>query len=242
MVQHFKRCFDYEFLRKVDGKGRILFEVEYECSFLKINVRDIFQQHMDSQILITDIINLIIEYVKYNKHQQLKQFIFDYYNQSLSGLYYSKWHRTTNVAILCGDIENLELFWGLVYYYGGNPWFSDHLYYAAEFGNLKMFQHVLYAYNNYVEHEHEEISIKKLKDLALKNIDQTVNNFIDKLFDGIPKLLKDGDTFSGCPEGEIEDCQHELKLWDPNEDCEYQKNQLKIALLYFTNLNKLINQ
>ena len=244
MVQHFKHNFDYEFLRNIDRKGHILADEEYECNFLKINVRYIFRQHLNLKILVVDIINLVDKYVKYNKHQQLKQFIFNYVNQlNYSNVFYPKWNHTIYVAIQIGDIESLEFLWGLAYFYGSNTWFLSHLYYAAQHGNLKIFQHILYAYSNYMKHEYEGISIRTLKDLALQNNNKTVKNFINSLFDGIPQLLKDKDTFYGCSNGVIQDCQNELRSRNSNDDYyTYQENHLKIATLYFNNLNKFIHQ
>ena len=244
MVQHFKQNFDYEFLRKTNGKGRILSDEEYECCFLKINVKDVFQQHVNSKFLVVDIINLVDKYVKYNKFQQLKQFIFDYDNQPSSWDFYQEYNRVIHVAIKCNDIEYIEFLWGKDNFYGGSADYTDGLYYACEYGNLITCQHILYTYCNcgFIE-LNGYASIKKMKNLASLNSDKSVKLFIDCLFDGISEILEDGDTFYGCHNEKIEDCQSELATLDPNdEEYIYEQNELKFATLYFNNLNKFIHQ
>lgn len=244
MVQHYKRNFNYDFLRKNNGKGRILCDEEYECSFLKINVKDLFQPYVDLKILVMDVINLIDGHVKYNKHQQLKQFIFDFDNQPHYGLeFYQKYNHSIHVAIQCQDIESLEFLWGMDedYHILGND-HIDNLYYACEYGTLKTFQHVLYSYCNYVDYSDDckFVSIEKMKELALLNIDSSVKIFIDQLFIGLIDLLEDKDKFYGCHNENIEKLQFELQSLDPNDDMyEYEQNNIKIAIIYFTNLRQL---
>ena len=242
MVQHFKQHLDYKFLKQIDGNGRILSDSEYECDFLKINVKDLFQQYVNSKILIADIINLIDEYVKYNKYQLLKQFIFNHQNQlNYYRLeFYQKYNYSLYVAIRYQDIESWECLWGLVFDH--SSLLLDNVYYAAEFGNLKTFQHILYAYNNYPEYI-SYMSIKKLKDLALRNVDKNVKIFIDKLFEGISELLEDNNSFSGCYDEEIKDCQSLIDNASPNDsDYKFLQKNLEIVTLYFDNLNKFIHQ
>lgn len=98
--------------------------------------------------------------------------------------------RMVDAAIRKGNIPALEILWqGIGFmdcYSNGN--YEDDLVYAAKFGNLKMFQHILYAYGNYGSSSGDikDVSYKKLVAAAEKNPDTSVLKFIKHIdiFDG----------------------------------------------------------
>ena len=63
-----------------------------------------------------------------------------------------------NSAIVSNNIDGLAILWKGVYYCGSNPDFENDVYLAAEFGNLKMFEHTLYGYIHYATLEDLESS------------------------------------------------------------------------------------
>lgn len=84
---------------------------------------------------------------------------------------YEKYQSMINSAIVSNNIDGLAILWKGVYYCGSNPDFENDVYLAAEFGNLKMFEHTLYGYIHYATLEDlEELEYIKLKGLAKTNI------------------------------------------------------------------------
>lgn len=111
-----------------------------------------------------------------NKIEDLKKFAKALYNQDYKFFHdtYDKYLNMTIVAIKFNNLLALEVLWRLV-----EPNYSDYLCDAAEFGNLKTFQHCLYGFMNYAVFDPSDpISYQKLKDLASKNSDPNVLEYI----------------------------------------------------------------
>lgn len=85
-----------------------------------------------------------------------------------------------NLSIKSNNLKALNILWNGIYYHDrDNPDFLSHLYTAAEFGNLQMFQHCLYAYKNYAQlNEPDEINMHELLNLAGKNVNKDVLDYI----------------------------------------------------------------
>ncbi len=83
-------------------------------------------------------------------------------------------------AIKLGNLSGLVVLWDGFYYHDLQPDYETDVYTAAEFGNLQMFQHVLYGYMNYEAVDGvENLKFDKLKALASKNCCIDVLEFIE---------------------------------------------------------------
>lgn len=86
-------------------------------------------------------------------------------------------------AIENNDLDSLEVLWQGIYFHDRtNPDYEKDVYTATEFGNIKTFQHVLYAYMNYNTLDGvEPLEYTKLLQLATKNKNNEILNLINEL-------------------------------------------------------------
>ena len=124
------------------------------------------------------------------KSDDLARFVRTYYSQDWSkwtlnqfGDSWSSYQGLINAAIKSDNLMGLETLWQGIYFHDrANPDYTTDVYTAAEFGNLKMLQHVLYGYMNYnTLDEVEDLEYAKLKELAAKNSHQDVLEFVESI-------------------------------------------------------------
>jgi len=132
-----------------------------------------------------------------DKIEELKKFAVAFYNQEFeifnkkySNFYnqefeifnkkYSNFLNMRVVAIKANNLLALEVLWQVVYYMDrDSPSYENTLEEAAEFGNLKTFQHCLHAFMNAIAiNGTESMDYTLLKTLAEKNSDSNVLKYL----------------------------------------------------------------
>lgn len=122
--------------------------------------------------------------------EMLKRFISSHYDQDTDDWktidFDNSWNQyqsMINEAIKAGNLESLEILWQGIYWHDrDNPDYETDVYTAAEFANLKMFQHVLYSYmNNRTLNGVDALEYHRLYNLATKNHNPDVLRFIEHL-------------------------------------------------------------
>lgn len=114
--------------------------------------------------------------------EQLKRLTRTHYAPS-----YQQYQNMINLAIKANNLPGLEVLWQAMYHYDNDsPDYEHNVYVAAEFGQLKTFQHVLYAYLNYHYQDDDPddldpLSFSKLKSLATLNPDEAILHYINLL-------------------------------------------------------------
>lgn len=86
-----------------------------------------------------------------------------------------------DTAIKFNNLDGLMVLWNGIYYHDrDNPDYLNDVYVAAQFGNLKTFQHVLHGYMNYLTNNGvDPVDYIILKHLCKMNKD--TKDFIDKM-------------------------------------------------------------
>ncbi len=118
-----------------------------------------------------------------SRADDLMRFVRTYYKSDYEEFHYEQYRNMIKTAIKSNNLRALEILWQGIYYHDvANPDYESNLLVAAEFSNLRTFQHVIYACMNYrtLNYSHG-IKHKKLKELALKNPDQSIANLVNAL-------------------------------------------------------------
>ena len=86
-------------------------------------------------------------------------------------------------AIKSNNLQGVKLLWNGIYFHDrDNPYYEHDVEVAAEFGNLKTFQYILYGYmNNNTLNPKDSLSYTKLIELATRNLNCDVLRFINSL-------------------------------------------------------------
>ena len=224
--------------------------IDHECDFMKLKTKEILIDFIKSGKLIDDIVKLIDIYVENDKRKKLEQFIIKYGNYPFEFKNKAKYREMIKIAIEYSDIQSFYLLFGGLGYVGISSidGFSEMSYYSVRFGNIPQICQILYYYDIYKWSRNGSLSIKKLKELASLNPNKSVKVFIDKLFEGIPELLNDRDTFNGLYYAHEEDYDESLSsswkclLEGDNEMYKSVMKELKLYKRYLTNFNKLIQK
>jgi hypothetical protein len=123
-----------------------------------------------------------------SRKEELILFVRSYYHQNMDGWTFKdfqksgeKYNDMINSAIKSGNIDGLEILWQGIYFHDrANPDFQSNVYYAIEFGNLKMLQQVLYGYMNYLTLDFVEyLDYDKMVKLSKKNPHPLIREFIE---------------------------------------------------------------
>lgn len=120
--------------------------------------------------------------VNVNDLNQVAKFAKTFYNQDLNSILESsfKYQKVIDEAIKSNNLDTLEVLWSGIYYHDvKSPNYEYDVYTAANYGNLRTFQHVLYAYMNYSTYDGvENLNYNQLLNIAQ---DQDVLRFIRHL-------------------------------------------------------------
>lgn len=125
-----------------------------------------------------------------SKSDSLKRYVRTYYDADFSKFrrqdfdhHWEEYQGRITAAISSNDLEGLNILWKGIYYHDrDNPDFEFDTYTAAEFGNLRTFQHVLYGYWYYHQLNHrEQLDCERLVNLARKNPNPEVLSYIETI-------------------------------------------------------------
>lgn len=125
-----------------------------------------------------------------NKNNDLARFVrthykFDYsdFNSKQFEIFNQEYQTMISEAIKSNNLNGVEILWEGIYFHDrDNPYYEHDVEVAAEFGNYKTFQHILYAYmNNMTLNPKDSLNYSKLLELSAKNIDSNVLRFIESL-------------------------------------------------------------
>jgi len=105
-----------------------------------------------------------------------------------------------DLSIKNNNLIGLEILWQGIYFHDrDNPDYLNDVYVASEYGNLKTFQHVLYAYLNYATlNWSDPIDLNKLRLLATDNapVLKFINHIVEVDWDVIDRMPMPSDSES----------------------------------------------
>lgn len=182
---------------------------------LQTNIKLNFRKHKPSEKLCYDyqsyhnndsIIEIsIIEFVRAHYNQDYSKWNSDQFIES-----HESYQKMIDEAIKNNNLDALEILWQGIYFHDrDNPNYENDVYVAVEHSNIKTLLHVLYGYMKYNTLDGvEPLKYYKLVELASKNKNDNVKNFINDLKcvttnNEIHYLMTDFDSSESTDEDQI---------------------------------------